>query len=74
MLYEIALYFQGGSHHAILKDVIVSDGHVHATQVGKVDSWSIGDDPIIFIECTPRDYYAAGTFVLVEFKGELNRK
>ena len=73
MLYEITLYNYRGSHHAILKDVVITEGLIHATQVGEVNGL---DDNLktIFTECTPRDYYAVGTFVLVEFKGELKRK
>lgn len=70
MLYELILYFPNGSHHALLEDVVVHDGYVHGKMIGEltaVDSFGSS----VFTSCEPRDYYAGGTYSLIEFKGKV---
>ena len=70
MLYELTLFIPSGSFHAILKSPAVRDGYVHAKQVGECTELDLAGNPL-YTECTPRDIYVNGAFVLKEFKGNL---
>ena len=74
MLYELTLSYQGGSFHAVLKDVSIVNGCVYGTQVGILDGFDENGE-LRFATCEPLYYIAGGNaFNLVEYKGELKKK
>lgn len=70
MLYELILYFQNDSYHALLQNISVNDGYVHAKLVGEFVTVDDRGNSV-YVACKPKDYYAGGTYVLIEFKGKV---
>lgn len=73
MLYELTLYFPGGSYHAIVKGILVHENFIHATQVGECTEMTYNGEPI-YTKCESRDCYVAGTYVLKEFLGNMKEQ
>lgn len=74
MLYELCLFYNGGSHHAVLKDVKLSkSGIIYGTQVGRFVA--IDDNGnFVYAECVPTSYTAGGgAFTLTNFTGKLKK-
>ena len=71
-MYELSLFYQNGSCHAILKDVFVTPGYIQGTRVGTINGFDAKGN-IIYRECQPHFYVASGTFTLVEYRGKLEK-
>jgi len=71
MLYELSLFTSGSTYRAILKDVSVENGCVHGTMVGVEGATANVYKERAFVAHKPCDFFAGGSFTLIEYKGTL---